>query len=1285
MFVPVQKSFKSKIDKNLKKIVVENDFKVRVEKSIQEFLKSIDELYINNQTEGHIKIPMMRFLEVFFSKNYINSNSYKGLIESDLVIKENEKSDSNTNVIIELKKTENKKDLISKESINKKSFHELILYYLYERIVNDNPFITKGIITDGYEWFLFDSHELLNKICNKRNVVKFFNDWYFKKTDSHTTQLFYDFISKFIDETDGEIKFEYFNLKEIKGDLVLDFIKYFSPFNILKEDYSNDSNKLNEDFYYELLYILGLEEQKKDGKTIIDRCREPQPGSLIENTIRKINQEGLLTNITNLSELYEFGKDSQERTFNISLELVVTWINRILFLKLLESQLINFNSYRNKKFLIHEIITDYDVLNNLFFEVLSEKPNKREDIFKQFDFVPYLNSSLFETTDLERKLLRISNLDNVNKFDIFNKTVLKDKTTGKRLKDVKLKPLEYLLKFLDSYNFGSDNGDSLQKKKLINSSVLGLIFEKINGYKDGSVYTPSFITMYLSEETIRMKVLEIFNNKYQISCKSLTELYNVIDKVSSIDESNKLIDDLKICDPSVGSGHFLVSVLNTIIKLKSDLGILIDENGRKLTNLKINTVNDELVLLDDYGDEIKYILNDVGRPSTVIQNIQKTIFNEKKKLIENCLFGVDINSNSVKICSLRLWIELLKSSFYTESSNYLELETLPNIDINIKVGNSLLSRYSITENLKEVFKKDKSTISHYKELVYKYKNTNDKRLKKEEIEPQIKEIKKNIKDVIDVKTREKLIESKRDVTQFKIKLKNLEKFGETIDGNDLEKLKLKETELQNLEKKIKEVEENIKYKSSFEWRYEFSEVLNENGDFSGFDIIIGNPPYIKENDDKKVFDGLRDLPCYQGKMDLWYLFGCLGLQLLKQDGLLSFISTNNWTTNQGGKNFRNRITQYSKIIKLIDFGSKMIFDEVSIQTMIMIFRKSISDDEYKFDFRRISKLGKESNQVYEILNGVTSEGLEMFQPTFNREKYLNKNFTFNDELDDTLLSKIVSKSNFKIKKEEIVQGIVPNPDYVNSRNIKNFSEKVRTERNINIGDGVFIVDKTFSNGLEESEKKYIKSVYEPLEMDRYYLGESRSDILYITKSNYKSDCPNIISHLEKYQEIMNERRENLNGRLNFYHLHWSRDEKFFKQGPKILSVRKCKYPTFVYTELPTYVMMSVNVIKSDRIDLQYLTGLLNSNVICYYLKRKGKLQGENFQIDSEPILESPLIKPDSGVIKEVSSLVEKIVTTLNEKKDITELTRKVNEIVYRLYDLSDSDILTIENDLSFLH
>jgi adenine-specific DNA-methyltransferase len=359
----------------------------------------------------------------------------------------------------------------------------------------------------------------------------------------------------------------------------------------------------------------------------------------------------------------------------------------------------------------------------------------------------------------------------------------------------------------------------------------------------------------------------------------------------------------------------------------------------------------------------------------------------------------------------------------------------------------------------------------------------------------------------------------------------------------------------------------------------------------------------------------------------------------------------------------------------------MIFDDVSIQTMIMIFQKNQSEDNYMFDYRKVTKQNKDQNQIYDIMNGISNEGIETFQPNFNRENHYDKTFTFNNEENDQLLTKIIKSSNFTLNKNEIVQGIVPNPDYVNSRNIKNFTKDVLSERGIKLGDGVFILEKNHFKDLSNVEKKYLKPVIEPTDIDRFYIGESSLDVIYINKSNYKSDCPTLTSHLEKYREIMSERRENQNGRLDYYHLHWSRDENFFKDSPKILSVRKCKYPTFVYTEESTYVMMSMNVIKSDRINLKYLSGVLNSNVISYYFKRKGKLQGENYQIDSEPLLETPIMLVENKFKEELINIVDLITEKRKNNEDISNLYSDLNQIVYKIYNLENNDIITIENTI----
>ena len=188
------------------------------------------------------------------------------------------------------------------------------------------------------------------------------------------------------------------------------------------------------------------------------------------------------------------------------------------------------------------------------------------------------------------------------------------------------------------------------------------------------------------------------------------------------------------------------------------------------------------------------------------------------------------------------------------------------------------------------------------------------------------------------------------------------------------------------------------------------------------------------------------------------------------------------------------------------------------------------------------------------------------------------------------------------------------------------------------------------------------------------------EIIYITKKNFKNDAPKLISHLEKYKEIMEERRENKQGKLGFNHLHWPRDEYFFEEGAKILCVRKCAIPTFVYTENEAYVMMSFNVIRSKRINLKYLVGLLNSKLIAFWLRKKGKMQGNAYQLDKEPLLEIPIYKPTDTEANKIASLVDKIIAQKQQSKDSTENEKKIDESVYILYDITPEEQKTIERN-----
>ncbi|MDO9340292.1 MAG: class I SAM-dependent DNA methyltransferase, partial [Bacteroidales bacterium] len=599
-----------------------------------------------------------------------------------------------------------------------------------ERIKGNNLEVKNLIITNIFEWFIFNANDFERLFTSDKNLVKQFTDFEERRLSGLNTDFFYKNIAEpFVENLESQISVTHFDIRDFEtiiknndkqdDNKLIALYKIFSPEHLLKLPFANDSNNLDKTFYNELLHIIGLEETKEGSKKLIGRKKTEKrnQASLIENVITILKSEDCLSQLPKRSD---FGKDSEEQLFNVALELGITWINRILFLKLLEGQLVRYNNGDKAfRFLNTERVHDYDELNKLFFQVLAVKDGDRnEKIKEKFGNIPYLNSSLFEPNDLEHKTIRISNLDDHFKLPVLSNSVLKDKT-GKKLTG-EIDPIQYLFEFLDSYDFSSEGSEDIQEenKTLINASVLGLIFEKINGYKDGSFFTPGFITMYMCHETIRRAVVQKFNEAKGWTCETINSVYN---KIEDIEEANKIINSLRICDPAVGSGHFLVSALNEIIAIKSELKILTDREGKKLKEYIIEVINDELITTDEQSKLFEY--NPKSKES---QRVQEALFQEKQKIIESCLFGVDINPNSVKICRLRLWIELLKNAYYKPGTRNAELETLPNIDINIKCGNSLISRYPLDADIKTALKSSKWNVDNYREAVMTYRNAQSK-------------------------------------------------------------------------------------------------------------------------------------------------------------------------------------------------------------------------------------------------------------------------------------------------------------------------------------------------------------------------------------------------------------------------------------------------------------------------------------------------------------------------------------------------------------------------------
>ena len=247
--------------------------------------------------------------------------------------------------------------------------------------------------------------------------------------------------------------------------------------------------------------------------------------------------------------------------------------------------------------------------------------------------------------------------------------------------------------------------------------------------------------------------------------------------------------------------------MNEIIAVKSELNIFADEQGNKLIGYKAFVENDELILSNiDTDDLFEY---KPGDPDS--QKIQEVLFREKQTIIESCLFGVDINHNSVKICRLRLWIELLKNAYYTKESKYTELETLPNIDINIKCGNSIVISFDLFADFIKALRKSKWNITSYRIAVQEYQNAKTKEDKRE-LEKLIDNIKSDFRTEISTNDpkQKKLEKLERELYEkfvsnklIDVELSAKEKAKEKKDKQKLVK------EIDKLTNEIKEMKESV--------------------------------------------------------------------------------------------------------------------------------------------------------------------------------------------------------------------------------------------------------------------------------------------------------------------------------------------------------------------------------------------------------------------------------------------------------------------------------------------
>ncbi|WQY63949.1 class I SAM-dependent DNA methyltransferase [Helicobacter pylori] len=1274
--------------------------------TIENFKKEINSLLENAPRQDDEEFQKNE-INKFFLKTYGYECNTNKKVDSAIYV------DGEVQVLIEVKALNNKIEFPkNRENPLSKAFCQMVLYFLEE--TEENNSLKHAIICNAHEFFLFDCKDLLFLKEDKR-IKKFYKNYDKKEgTDSSKPKFYKDLEQYLQKDFQGELRYTHFNLSSYDLKELPLIYQVLSQEVLLKQKKTLDANTLNKDFYEELLYILGLEEQNDKGKILIKQSRTKNSlSAALKKKYKNLDDEEVMA-------------------------LLIAWNNRILFLRLLESLLISFNHFNHSKksFLTIENFKDFNALNTLFFEVLAKKNSERLKEIKEdkiLQKIPYLNSSLFDKTPLELKGHEIKLLDN-KKLEIYKNSVLKKDNP----KQEPLPLLEYFFEFLRLYDFTTTPKDikdntNTSESCLINPSVLGLVFEKLNGYKEGSFYTPSFITSYMCKESITPIVLDKFNQTYEIECENLTELKNYLKsyKEDKRKEYLQLLLTLRICDPAVGSGHFLVSALNEMVLIAYKLGLI-----ASLYRYDLRLENDEIIIHTPENKIFNYTIpHSENDPH---HHIQKELFNLKKDIIENCLFGVDINPNSCEITKLRLWIELLKYSYYIfeEGKNTNNLETLPNIDINIKCANSLISRFALKDKALLKTEKNKNLkyyIAEYKELVKIYKgpkiletlthpikdSDSVRKYAKERLYQELeqnpnKDFKKALNDRIEkIKEAFKLtLDPPPKELKFKKFLKeHLELYGRSIleeandNGLELEALALEKQmatlffdykPYPKLDKSDKVVglehfnryvltsykdlqDENERYANALEWRFEFPEVLDDEGDFLGFDCIIGNPPYIRQEHIKDLKPLLEKQyqDFYNSTADIYTYFFALAYHLLKEKGFNAFITSNKYARAKYGAKLRELLLKKTTLVSYMELNALKVFESATVDTSIIHFIKQPPLKESVFNYYEPTPNDKE--------NLKNTPFLSMKQNALSTESFIFANATLLDLRDKiesigTPLKDWGIQINYGIKTGANEAFIIPTEK--RDAILKNCDDAQKDERGMSERERTKELIKPILRGKDIKRYSYEWADLWVINTHNGYTSAQKSKIPPIDIEKY----PATKAHLDAHYDAIVTRCDQ--GDTPYHLRNCAYLEDFEKE--KIVYGEIVQEPRFYLDngecELGYFYAEATSFILTGE-HLRYLLGMLHSKLITFAFKTfyaGGGLGESGYRYKKAFIERLPIPKiteKNQELADKITDCAEQILQAKakDPKANTQKLEKEIDALVYQLYHLTDEEIKIIEN------
>lgn len=764
------------------------------------------------------------------------------------------------------------------------------------------------------------------------------------------------------------------------------------------------------------------------------------------------------------------------------------------------------------------------------------------------------------------------------------------------------KYMKSMLDFFASYNFTIDENDPDDAEVGVDPEMLGRIFENLlEDNKDkGAFYTPKEIVSYMCRESlIAYLQTDIEDEQQKEAIREFVTNHKVQEHLpENVDQRLK---DVKICDPAIGSGAFPMGLLKELFLCRTALEGITQSKAAEI----------------------------------------------KKHIIQQNIYGVDIERGAVDIARLRFWLSLIVDEETPQA--------LPNLDFKIMQGNSLLEQYkgvdlstmterkydaneglSFFDNMVDVYRKE------LRDMLAKYYDCTDHK-EKQTLRKQIVE---NVK--------QQLIEQRVNID-----------FGDIdLSGNNQFML----------------------------WHTWFYDVFSQ----GGFDIVIANPPYIGEKGHKEIFQPVKlDVQLgkfYLGKMDYFYFFFHFAFNTLKDKGICTFITTNYYLTALGARKLRKDIKERMIINILLNLGELRLFENAPGQhNIISSFAKGGKCN--KCNIIDVHKKGSLNPSMFDAIlchkdKDSSYELLDQTNLYDGDECYIR----LHSDNGDSPLASILQKISFENEKlgdiAEVNAGIMGGCDSITNHNLEYADEEYVKNNDIRKGDGVFVldVDNVRDNNkiIAFKEKTFCKDFYKNSDIKKYRTSTSTTKKIIFSSSDTPDNDQLIIkSYLQLYKPILVRIRE-INGENteSWHQLRRGTAHPHIFYSKKIVCPQRSKNNTFGYNECDWFASADVYYITNPSADynIKYLLGLLNSKIMYIWLYNKGKRKGESLELYQKPLSEIPVLKAGKQDQNEIITLVDKIINPVANLTDneICGYINSIDAILYKLYGLSEEEIDYIE-------